>query len=398
METNMLSNIVIYHSIKYDVSNTREVFAFYRHFMRNNSTPRRLRDMIEAGVFGYCDFNQLYFHRRSSQYRTVYNADGEAQTYYNGTYDMQGLNLRMCDYSGNLYIREDWNWLEFYSGEHFRSIHRGDVIEYRNRFFRDENEVNDWKERNLRYVSNYHSSSPTEVPFDDIKPEVFKVGFEAEKEDATVRNSVDIQTFLNDSGGYWRKESDSSLDSRRGFELISPIMDFNVERIERYINETPFILEHINAEYNSVTCGGHITVSEVNKSGLTVFENISGYVPILYAMYNNRLSNDYCRAHNKETLKRGQRSAINVKSACVEIRIFPAIRDMENLMFRLRLVRLMLDNPTNDTKAAIKVIRDNSALFSGIYSRENLSRMLTRAAVYAEDYDFTTNPNYAEFA
>jgi hypothetical protein len=157
-------------------------------------------------------------------------------------------------------------------------------------------------------------------------------------------------------------------------------------------------MQHINAKYNLHSCGGHITISDVEQDGFSLFDSISGYVPVLYSMYGNRINNTYSQAQKKEELRRGSRSALCVKDNRVEIRIFSAIRDYDILMFRLKLIRFFLDNMTDSPSEAIKNLRQNSDLFNGIYNRETLARMLRRAEFYGEEFNFSDVRPYSELA
>jgi hypothetical protein len=397
----MKTTKLIYHETLYNVENFTDVVRFYRHFSQNNTTKRKISDLIASGVFNYCQYNDYYFHVRSSSYITVVDTTTKDLTpYYTGTHNTYNRAVRMCSYNREHFFRADYNWIELHSGGFVNDeLYGTSVLEYSGRYFLTQQDLDIWKAANVKYVSSYHSDSSREYCFDDIKPERFKVGFECEKEDIKVRNSLSITEFKNITGGYWRKESDSSLDSRNGFELISPIMDFNVDRIQEYLKQFPVLLEHINADFNTITCGGHINISDTEQNGPELFESISGYVPVLYSMYSNRLSNSYSVGQKKEELKRGSRAAICVKSERIEIRIFSAIRNIDVLLFRLRLVRFMLDNFTSDPAQAVKNLRSNSELFNGIYSRDILARMLRRAEILGEDYNFANNAkSYAELA
>jgi hypothetical protein len=60
--------------------------------------------------------------------------------------------------------------------------------------------------------------------------------------------------------------------------------------------------------------------------------------------------------------------ALHVKHDRVEIRIFPAVTTNENLRFRLRLVRFMLENPANHPR---HVNREKlAAVLSEIHTNE----------------------------
>jgi len=395
----METTILIYHETKYDLSVYADVVRYYRHFKRNNNTMRKISDLIESGVFAYCKYNDVYFHLRSCPSARVFSiADNWIYKYYIGTYNQYGARYRYCSYTERHYFTSEVTFISLANGGYVADDYLSEIFSYGDNHFLTENELEDWKQSNIRFVSAYHSDGVKEYPFDDIKPERFRVGFEAEKEDVMVRNSMSITEFKQWTDGVWKKENDSSLDSRSGFELISPVMDLNIERIERYLQSNDIIMQHINAKYNLHSCGGHITISDVEQDGFSLFDSISGYVPVLYSMYGNRINNTYSQAQKKEELRRGSRSALCVKDNRVEIRIFSAIRDYDILIFRLKLIRFFLDNMTDSPSEAIKNLRQNSDLFNGIYNRETLARMLRRAEFYGEEFNFSDVRPYSELA
>lgn len=216
----------------------------------------------------------------------------------------------------------------------------------------------DWhyEEESLGYVKPYHSGNS--YPYDlngamDKTP--FRIGYEIEKEDEYAQTCVDINEFEQRCKG-WRKEEDGSLGDC-GFEAISPILPLNVKEIEKYLRGNDLLLTHINADYSSC-CGGHINISHKGKNGDKFFDMIKGYVPLLYALYPSRVKGSYCRGMKVSELKRykDRHNAVRIGSDRLEIRIFPAARNIENIIWRTKLIRLMLNHPARTPEKAYEYL------------------------------------------
>jgi hypothetical protein len=91
-------------------------------------------------------------------------------------------------------------------------------------------------------------------------------------------------------------------------------------------------------------------------------------------------------------MKRGGRMAINVKSDRIEIRVFSAIRNVEQLRFRLKLLQFICSKPTEDFKTAVENIKAGyKKVFSSVYDRPQFNSMVERAKVYSVDFEFATS-------
>jgi hypothetical protein len=243
------------------------------------------------------------------------------------------------------------------------------------------------------YTRSYHNSTSQYVPSYSPNFGEFSIGFEAEKEDLDVKTSEYISDFERKCQ-YWRKENDSSLDEDSGFELISPIFPLDADYIKSHIMGNDVLLNHINAN-TSLSCGGHMTVSKLGTSADKLFDSISGYVPIFFSMYWGRIKNDYCLSADKQTLKHtSSRRAIYLKHDRIEFRLFSAIKNLNQLEFRLKLMQYIFNNPTEDYDTARKNIIKERNLFP--YTKEKFNFMITRSKVYAIDYKFSVNSEQIE--
>lgn len=206
------------------------------------------------------------------------------------------------------------------------------------------------EEETEQYTTDYHSSRSGLVEFSQ-NPKFF-IGIEIEKEDKEVKESLQIADFLELCPG-WRKERDGSLDSEKGYELITPTMELNVKKIEEHIKSNEILIKHINAA-KSLSCGGHINVSEKGKDGNQLFECIKGYTPLFYALYYKRVDKNYCKGKkNKDLQDENEKyQAVKIHDNRVEYRIVSAVPNLDTLIWRVKLMDLILKNQTGDVKQA----------------------------------------------
>ncbi len=198
------------------------------------------------------------------------------------------------------------------------------------------------------YLFEYHSDYRKSLTKDETH---FRIGFEVEKEDKEIKELDGAYELFQQTG--WAKEHDGSLDGESGFELVSPTFDlFDENIIDSFNKVTPYL----NASFSSA-CGGHINYSIAELSPEQTFKTIEGYIPLLYAMYQNRLSNTYCLAKKAELMyNEGDKyQAIALKDNRIEFRIFPAVKSQKHLEWRLGLMKIFANHPRTNVH---EVLRD----------------------------------------
>lgn len=241
------------------------------------------------------------------------------------------------------------------------------------------------------YVRGYHDSDICQSPVTFTKAPQYYVGLEIEKEDMDVLTSICIEDF-EDMCPDWRKEHDGSLDSSSGYELVSPPLELCPDKILEHISANQTLVDHINAEYSS-RCGGHIHLSEEGLDGKSLFKKIKGYVPLLHAMYPNRVEQRYCKAKSCDDLVRGyeKHQSVNVMNDRIEIRIFSAVRDMTNMHWRLRLLEAMLSKPTACPKVAFYNMHSHlRSILDEVYVGDKFATLSDRVIEMARQYDSVT--------
>lgn len=198
-----------------------------------------------------------------------------------------------------------------------------------------------------------------------IEDSIFGLGIEIEKEDDTIE--LNWKEVYNNTT--WNLERDGSLNGVTGFELVSPALPFNISQpiyqqedwLAKYIYPVRHILD---AKYSN-SCGGHIHLSEKNKENVNLYHEFKYMLPIVYALYINRIDSFYCKAkrfmNSSKSSDKYQAVAIRGYNT-IEFRILDAVRDMNCLLDRIELIRLMLiykSNITNYSELYNYLIKDN---------------------------------------
>lgn len=200
----------------------------------------------------------------------------------------------------------------------------------------------------LDYHSNYRF-------FKFLPKHKFSIGIEMETEGNREYETVGE---LN-KRCLWIKERDGSLDDENGFELISPAYSLNIPFITKEIEllGDNYFEEAYHRSSNS--CGNHfhIGLNENTKNGSDkeIFEMICGYVPLLCALYPNRRNNHYCNASSKRRILDSYRGCVALNNFTCELRIFPAIISKKQLLWRIQLIELFLQNPSNDYREIVSM-------------------------------------------
>jgi hypothetical protein len=305
-------------------------------------------------------FNQIDASRAYIRENDFYQYDGE---YYDS--DSISAHSLVFMYDGNIeHIDNAYYWES--DGE----------------YHYDEEEEEDGEE----YTRDYHSGRFQEKVTFSKNPKFF-IGIEVEKEDEDVKESILIDDFEKLCKGY-RKEKDGSLDDCSGFEMITPPYELNAKKIIETIKQNETLVKHFNANV-SKSCGGHINISEDGLTGDEFFEKIKGYTPLFNALYFKRLEGRWCKAKSNEDLinDKEKYQSIRIHSNRVEFRLISALRNVDQLDWRLRLFELIVKNPTSCPREAFYLIHSKFKKHLKKVYNDNFETLNARIIEMTKDFE-----------
>jgi hypothetical protein len=318
-------------------------------------------DIAEAEDAIFCEYYEEYFYSEDVREVEIYK---NTQYYSNLAID----RLYLVCINGKYYDEEA---LE-YNGFHYLQ----DIEEWSDNdayWHESEDAYFSYPESESKnYTRGYHNGSYKEMIFDNIS--LYKIGYEIEKEDRDILESINIDDFESETDYFWRKEEDSSLNSGSGFELISPTFELDTEKIFDLINNNDTLKDHINASF-STSCGGHINLSKKDCNGEEVFNLVCGYTPLLYSLYYGRVDKNYSKGKSNKDLKNDNEKyqAIKIHNNRIEFRIISAVPNVETLLWRTKLIEKMLEHPTADVRTAYWHIKTKfKTLLSEVYNTDKM--------------------------
>lgn len=232
---------------------------------------------------------------------------------------------------------------------------------------------------------DYHSGSGRS---DRSEGSSLRIGIEIEKEDCDVRKEIKASKLLVATG--WIVEHDGSLNEESGFELVSPILPLDAKFSGKLKLSIESVKDLVNANHSS-NCGGHIHVSDVRRTPRELLVDIQGYLPLLYTMYPRRVNNRFCEGKTfaEYWSSDGHYRAVHITGDTLEFRIFSSPKNVDTLMFRIDLVRHMLENPRYSLKEILDDITGKKKLYKilrCIYSEEQLVDKLDLIIKYGKQY------------
>lgn len=241
----------------------------------------------------------------------------------------------------------------------------------------------------LNYHDNRAISNQDTLPTFHEDTDEYLIGVEVEKVDHQLQSKGKAFEILQATG--WRKESDGSL-SFGGYELVSPRLPLlDNDRISQACIP---VMEYINGGSDN-TCGGHINISRKNVSSDMLLRKMRGFVPLLYAMYEQRMSNRFCAAKSWSKYfgrYKSKYSAFYLKNNDVlEIRLFSGVKDVNQLMWRIKLLQCAASMYGKNVSSVLLNMSDvNSDLYSVlrlVYSHEQIADKVRLAYKYARLYN-----------
>jgi len=267
-----------------------------------------------------------------------------------------------------------------------------------------------WHEDECAYYSyppndgdcyDYHSGPRNDYTTSDTK---FAFGVEVEKEDEEdVRNQWDLSDI--DQTG-WSRERDGSLDD--GYELVSPKYDLFSDLFDNHINDEGWkgecLRDHINANYDYRTCGGHMSFSVKGKTGRETYGLYSGFFPLLFSFYHQRLGRSWAKLKTSKSMSRGgdKYSAICVRYEYIEFRVISAVPNVKTLFWRRDLLRIMAKNPKKGVGWWVKqALNENTELHQHlikVYTIDRLKQLMVIASYIATAMNGRDYKRYVSYA
>ena len=335
-------------------------------------------DLQDRDCAFYCEGEDAYFHDDEGVRVFTYR--------YEHLYSRRHVegNSDFCEYQGDYYDNDALSYHCLVWVDDMNEVWSEDDAYYHNSdgcYYSYEEEPDD------EYVRGYHNGSYQSMNFDGKSK--YRIGYEIEKEDENVLESIEISNFEDETGDVWRKEKDGSLNDDSGYELISPTFEFNIDKIFDHIEGNDILVRHINAGI-STRCGGHIHLSEKGLNGNQLFEKIKGYTPLFYALYYGRVDKTYCKGKNNDDLRDDNEryQAIKIHSDRVEFRIISAVPNVKTLKWRSKLLMMILQHPTNDViRAYYNVDTKFTKLLKQTYNDEKLLLLKERFIKFTKQFE-----------
>jgi hypothetical protein len=357
----------------------REDYFIYGKFIysSDNYVSDYYGNLVERDNAFWCSGYEEYFNIEDSV--TVYEYRNEDR--YSRRYAEQ--NCDWNEYRGEYYDQEALAEHDLVYVEDAGEIMNEDSAYYHE----EEGNWYTYPSDRQEYTRGYHDGSYQSVNFDGKSK--YKIGYEIEKEDQRVLESINIEDFEQETGGVWRKERDGSLNEGTGYELISPTFEFNIDKIFEHIEGNSTLVKHINAEI-STRCGGHIHLSEAGLSGEQLFDKVKGYTPLFYALYYGRVDKTYCKGKANIDLKceNEKYQAIKIHHDRIEFRIISAVPNVKTLKWRTKLLMMILQHPTNDIiKAYYNVDTKFTKILKQTYSDEKLVELKERFIKFTRQFE-----------
>lgn len=210
------------------------------------------------------------------------------------------------------------------------------------------------------------------------------IGFEVEKEDGDILSSYDT----SDVPEGWTREHDGSLDDDTGYELVSPIYDLFDDKLDKALTNYT-LKEHINAD-STTACGGHINYGRRGMTGAELLKESAGFIPLFLALYRKRVLSRWSKMDvNIENYDGSERYvAFNVKDNYIEFRLIARFHDVDTLLWRRDLFRIMANNGGKSVTQVQRMMLDRRNVLHKhlrkMYTEERLLRLVCWYSQFAD--------------
>jgi hypothetical protein len=215
---------------------------------------------------------------------------------------------------------------------------------------------------------------------------LYTIGFEVEKEDEDI---LDSYTTDDTAAIGWSREHDGSLNDETGYELVSPIYDLFDSELDDDIKKYPVLKDHINAD-STTACGGHINFGKVGTRGSELLKECSAFLPLFIALYRKRAVSRWSKMRVDPRDYNGDERyvAFNVKRDYIEFRIVARVHDVDTMLWRRDLFRIMAKNPNVGAAKVQQMMLDRrSELHKHLRKMYTEDKLLRLACWYSQFAD-----------
>ena len=209
------------------------------------------------------------------------------------------------------------------------------------------------------HINEYHCSPQP----DNLTGEsTISFGYEIEK----VYFNTDEHGRADECGDYvgeFEMFKGFETDSSCGVEAITHILpgdSYHIGLVEGWIDDAAVIF---NSPANE-RCGGHVTISAGGYNGTQLLTKLRPYMGLVYAMFSDRLSNDFCCRDMKLIGDvRHKYRVMNVMDNRIEIRLPDAVLSAEEFKLRHRLFVTIVEYALED-KGYLNLLKDTASLLA----------------------------------
>ena len=220
---------------------------------------------------------------------------------------------------------------------------------------------------------------------DTTSPEtLYTIGFEVEKEDRQILS----QYSVSDLTMGWAREHDGSLNDETGYELVSPIYDLFGDKLDSDMADTT-LRRHINAD-STTACGGHINFGKRGMTGAELLKESAAFLPLFLALYRKRVTGRWSKMKvGIDRYDGGDRYvAFNVQHKYIEFRLISRVHDVDTLLWRRDLFRIMANNGGKSVAQVQRMMLDRrNVLHKHLRKMYNEERLLRLVCWYSQFAD-----------
>lgn len=264
-----------------------------------------------------------------------------------------------CEICGKQGIKSFSTRVSSRNGERIMTVSTSCVKHHNVWFYPGHERIIDGMEIEPTYLSKtlknpYHhggrhiDSSSIEFPF--------RIGFEIEKEDPDVANKITNNAYERTLPSGWVIETDGSLNAATGFELVTRA--YNLRWIKGLERDIELASELIDAQF-STKCGGHVHISDARYTNHQLLDRIAPWIPLFMTLYARRtIKNNHCvpsLAKYPKDSGTKHHTVILHRSGTVEIRAFTAVRNRKNMLWRVRLIEMMLNSVREEAMSFVRM-------------------------------------------